>query len=246
VNEVLILCYHAVSPTWAAPLSVTPDEFERQMSFLRRRGWHATTFREAVLRSPQRRTVAVTFDDAFRSVRDLAHPILSALGWPATVFAPTAFMSRHQPLRWQGVDRWLSTPDAPELMCMDWDDLTALSEHGWEIGSHTHSHPRLTGLSDGDLDDELRRSREECQEHLRHSCESIAYPYGDVDERVTARAQVVGYRAGAALSSSLRPMGALRWPRLGIYHDDVDRRFRLKMSPVTRFLRASQLWPDRE
>jgi hypothetical protein len=104
----------------------------------------------------------------------------------------------------------------------------------------------LTGLADRDLDNELRRSREECEEHLRRPCASIAYPYGDVDERVAERARKSGYRAGAALSSSLRPMGVMRWPRLGIYHGDVDRRFGLKMSPVTRRLRASQLWRDHE
>src|SRR5205085_9051635 len=86
LSDVLVLCYHAVSPTWGASLSVTPDEFESQLRTLLRRGWRGATFRDAVLRPPWPRTLAVTFDDAFLSVLELAHPILARLGLPATVF----------------------------------------------------------------------------------------------------------------------------------------------------------------
>jgi hypothetical protein len=40
----LVLCYHALSPTWEAELSITPDAFERQIELLLRRGWHPATF----------------------------------------------------------------------------------------------------------------------------------------------------------------------------------------------------------
>jgi peptidoglycan/xylan/chitin deacetylase (PgdA/CDA1 family) len=244
VTDVLVLCYHAVSPTWAATLSVTPDALERQLSLLLRRGWRSATFTEAVLDPPAARTLAVTFDDAFASVCALAQPILAALEIRATVFAPTAFMGHRQALEWPGIDQWQGTPDAGELMAMDWEDLGGLIELGWEIGSHTRTHPRLTALDDEPLDDELAGSSQECIERLGQPCRSIAYPYGEVDDRVADRARAVGYLAGAGLSSSLRPLGPHRWPRVGIYHRDVDQRFKLKMNPMMRRLRASQLWPS--
>jgi hypothetical protein len=74
-------------------------------------------------------------------------------------------------------------------------------------------------------------------------CTSVAYPYVDVDERVAAAAQAAGYEAGAALSSRLSALGPLRWPRVGIYHGDTQRRFRLKASRPMRLMRASALWP---
>jgi peptidoglycan/xylan/chitin deacetylase (PgdA/CDA1 family) len=126
---------------------------------------------------------------------------------------------------------------------MDWDELGGLSDLGWEIGSHTRTHPRLTALDEQTLREELTVSMHECADHLGVPCRSIAYPYGDVDQRVAERAREAGYVAGAGLSSSLKPLGAHRWPRIGIYHEDVDQRFRLKMNPVMRRWRASQLWP---
>jgi hypothetical protein len=34
----------------------------------------------------------------------------------------------------------------------------------------------------------------------------------------------------------------LRWPRVGIYYGDDLRRFKTKVSPLVRGLRASRLW----
>lgn len=243
MSDVLVLCYHAISPSWTAALSVTPAQFEHHLRALARQGWHAATFEEAVLRPPAQRTLAVTFDDAFASVLEFGLPVLEALGWPATVFAPTAFMSERQPLHWHGIEQWRGSPHASELMGMNWNDLGELIEQGWEIGSHTRSHPRLNELSDDELSEELVQSRLECDKHLGRQCRSIAYPYGGVDERVADAARATGYSAGAALARDLRQRGPLRWPRVGIYHDDSDRRFRLKISPIVRRQRASRLWP---
>ncbi len=241
-----MLCYHAVSPKWDAALSVTPEVLEAQLTELVSRGWRGSSFTDAVLRPPHARTLAVTFDDAFLSVLELARPILTKLELPATVFVPTAFMSRRQPLLWPGVDRWASTPSAGELKGMDWDDLRSLIDLGWEIGAHTCTHPRLTKLDDQAARTELEQSRLQCEEHLAQPCRSVAYPYGDVDPRIANTAAAAGYVAAASLSSSLAQGGPLRWPRVGIYHDDSLWRFRLKANVVMRRLRASRLWPEHE
>jgi peptidoglycan/xylan/chitin deacetylase (PgdA/CDA1 family) len=244
VSDVLVLCYHAVSPTWTATFSVTPDTLERQLSLLVRRGWKGATFTDAVLDPPAAKTLAVTFDDGFGSVFERAEPILSALGLPATVFVPTAFMSNPRQLRWEGIEAWQGSADAHELRCMGWDEVRQLAERGWEIGSHTCTHPHLTTLSDEHLLREMRESLEQCSSHLGRACRSVAYPYGEVDGRIAAAAEEVGYLAGACLSHSLAPRGPHLWPRVGIFHDDFDLRFRLKVSPLTRSARASRLWPS--
>jgi len=48
VSELLVLCYHAISPTWSAGLSVTPEAFERQISSFARTGWGSANFSDAV------------------------------------------------------------------------------------------------------------------------------------------------------------------------------------------------------
>jgi peptidoglycan/xylan/chitin deacetylase (PgdA/CDA1 family) len=246
VNDVLVLCYHALSPTWSASLSVTPDEFERQLRLLVRRGWTGATFRDAVLRPHAGRTLAVTFDDAFLSVLELAYPVMAELGVPGTVFAPTSFMAGRTALTWPGIDHWAGTADASELQSMSWDDLRHLIDQGWEVGSHTRTHPRLSKLDGERLNEELAGSRQDVEQHLGGPCDSVAYPYGDVDERVVARAREAGYRCAAGLSSSLAPLGSHRFPRVGVYHEDPGWRFRLKVSGLMRRARASRLWPAHE
>jgi peptidoglycan/xylan/chitin deacetylase (PgdA/CDA1 family) len=229
VSDVLVLCYHALSPTWPAQLSTTPERFAEQLGRLQRRGWHATTFLEAI-RSPQgRRTVAVTFDDAFRSVATLAKPVLDDLGWPATLFVPTDFPAGAGSLSWDGIEQWRHGAHAGELAALTWPEIRDLAESGWEIGSHTCSHPRLTTVSDEALARELQESKTACEQQLARPCATLAYPYGDVDARVVAATVRAGYEAAAALPA--RPHGPRRheWPRIGVYHKDGPGRLRLKL-----------------
>lgn len=243
VSEVLVLGYHAVSPTWDAPLSITPDALASQLEILVKRGFKGATFTEAVLDPPHPRTLAVTFDDGFLSVLERAAPILNRFGWPGTIFVPTAFMETRQPLLWEGVGHWADTPFADELQGMCWGDLLSLVEQGWEVGSHTCTHPRLTQLDHQGAYDELAESRTECERRLHRTCTAAAYPYGAVDERVAEAARQAGYLAAARLTSDLTPRGPLRWPRVGVYHKDASWRFRLKANISTRRLRATSLWP---
>ena len=234
MRDTVVLCYHAVSEDWPAPLSVRPDRLEEQLELLLRRGYRGATFSEAVLAPPWRRTVAVTFDDGFRSVRDLALPILSRLGLPGTIFAVSAFAAGGGRLSWDGIDHWESGPHSHELESLSWDDLRGMSELGWEVGSHTRSHPRLTRLDDASLKDELRGSLEACRDGRQGGCSSVAYPYGDVDARVVAVAGSAGYRTGAALPARPHARRPLEWPRIGVYHGDDRRRFVLKLSRLVR------------
>jgi peptidoglycan/xylan/chitin deacetylase (PgdA/CDA1 family) len=245
VTDVIVLCYHALSPTWEADLSTTPERFERQIELLLDRGYASATFTEAVTSPPTHPTVVITFDDAYRSVIELARPILDRLELPATVFVPTDSIGSHEsqaPLHWPGIDQWLDGPHERELIPMSWADLRTLADAGWEIGSHTGSHPHLTQLDDHTLDDELRRSKGTCEQHLSRPCTSLAYPYGDVDPRVVAAAAHAGYSAAATLPAHLDSRKALEWPRIGIYRVDGELRFRLKVSPWLRRLRRSTAW----
>jgi peptidoglycan/xylan/chitin deacetylase (PgdA/CDA1 family) len=240
-DDLVVLAYHAVSVAWPSPLAVAPAEFERQLVWLLARGYRAVTFSEAVSGATHGRRVAVTFDDAFVSVGSRARPILDRLGIPATVFAPTAFVTDPAMLRG---DRWMHTPWAAEIERLSWDELRSMSESGWEVGSHTRGHPRLPELGDAALAEELRRSREDCAAAIGH-CTSVAYPYGAFDARVTDAARAAGYEVGATLPARLAPMtrgDPLAHPRVGIYRRDHMGRFRAKVSPGLRRLRASPAW----
>lgn len=238
MRDTLVLCYHALSPTWEADLSVTPDAFAKQLKYLDQAGYHGVTFTEAVQARARRRQVAVTFDDAFASVAALAKPVLDDLGWPATIYAVSDFAEDGRPLFWPGVDQWHGTPDAHELTSLDWSALRALHGAGWEIGSHTVAHPKLTTLDDDRLAVELEASRAAVEAAIGAPCPSIAYPYGDVDGRVVQATARAGYITGAALPARWNTLGALEWPRVGIYHPDNLARFLLKSARLGRRTRG--------
>ena len=198
-GELLVLCYHAVSDEWPSRLAVTTGDFRRQLSSLVDRGYRGVTFTDAVTGPADGKRLAVTFDDGYATLATKALPILAELGLVATVFMPTRFPDSGEPMSWPGIEDWLGTEHEPELEPLGWDGLRTLSDAGWEIGSHTVSHPRLTRIDDERLAAELAESKAELERRLERPCRSLAYPYGDVDERVIAAARDAGYVAGAEL-----------------------------------------------
>ncbi len=217
---------------------MTPRRFAEQLGFLVRRGYRGVTFSAAATPARGRR-VAVTFDDAFASVAHLARPVLEALDWPGTVFAVSDFAASGHRLRWAGIDHWEATEFAHELEGLNWEELAGLAEGGWEIGSHTVTHPKLTQVDDGTLEDELRRSKAAVEAGIGQPCLTLAYPYGDVDGRVVAAAVRAGYAAAAALPAKMHASRRLEHPRVGVYHPDDLRRFRLKTARLTREAREN-------
>ena len=235
----LVLCYHAISHSWPSALAIAPDRLRDQVQHLLAGGLVPATLADVVTGKVSGRALVVTFDDGFRSVFTEALPVLSALGVPATVFVPTGYVGSSEPMAWPGIDQWRATEHADELLPMDWDQLRELRDAGWEIGSHSQTHPRLTDLDDERLAAELSSSREACEEALGESCLTLAYPYGTHDERVRAAARDAGYRVAAGM----RPGAGdpFCWPRIGVYPADQPWRFRVKTSSSVRRLRSSRL-----
>jgi peptidoglycan/xylan/chitin deacetylase (PgdA/CDA1 family) len=224
VADVLVLCYHGISDTWPAATTVKPGDFERQLAEFVRRGYRGATFSEALTAPPSERTLVVTFDDAHRSVFELAAPIMAKLGVPGTIFVPTDYAGTDQPMGWDGYDEWLGTEHEPELLCMDWEQLRALAADGWEIGSHTCAHPRLSQLEEAQIATELRESRRICEERMGTPCTSIAYPYSDYDDRAVRAAGEAGYRFACTVPRGPANPLPLQWPRVGVYLGESPRR----------------------
>jgi peptidoglycan/xylan/chitin deacetylase (PgdA/CDA1 family) len=241
MKDVLSLCYHAVSPSWDWRYAVRPEQLEAHVRELLRRGYRPATFTEAVTAPAARRTLAVTFDDGHRSVLELGLPVLSKLGVPATVFVVTGHVDSGRPLTFGRLGEYAGTRDEHELASLTWHDLGRLADEGWEIGSHTQTHSRLTDLDNAALGRELSESREACAARLGLPCSSIAYPFGAADARVAVAAGAAGYRAGAAVEAGFRPREALRHPRVPILLGDDSERFARKTSPVRRRMAVFRL-----
>jgi len=189
----LVLCYHAVSPTWEHRLSIKPDLLLRQVRALSR-FW----------------MVHVTFDDAFRSAASV-FPALERLGVTLQIFVCTRYARAGAPLSIPE----LAGDDPSQLATMSWDELREHADRGVRIGSHAVSHPHLTRLSDDELRRELEDSKAEIEAELGRRCPELAYPYGEHDERVRAATQAAGYDRAYALRGSKGDAYAL--PRADLY-----------------------------
>jgi peptidoglycan/xylan/chitin deacetylase (PgdA/CDA1 family) len=217
MSDLVVLCYHGISDTWPAPTTVRAGDLEQQLRDFLRRGYRAATFAEALTNPPAERTLVVTFDDAHVSVGEQAAPILAELGIPATVYVPTRYPDSGLPMGWEGYDMWLGTEHEPELACMGWERLGELRAAGWEIASHTVSHPHLSRLGEAEIAAELSESKAECERRIAAPCLSLAYPYGDFDERVVRAAREAGYGFAATIPRGPQAPLPLRWPRVGVY-----------------------------
>lgn len=181
-----ILMYHRIDvhnpglPEITQRLTVLPDTFARQMTWLHDHGYHTITQRElfdAVTHHEPlgAKPVLVTFDDGYRDVFGQASEVILRLGLHATAYVITGRIS--------GRDESFLT----------WPLLRSLERRGIEIGSHTVTHADLTHLTDAALSDELRTSREALERGLGHPVQWLAYPYGRVDGRVVTAAREAGY-----------------------------------------------------
>jgi peptidoglycan/xylan/chitin deacetylase (PgdA/CDA1 family) len=223
----VILCYHAVAERGRHRLAIPPELLERQLKSVLARRYAGATAAQAL--AGRGRLLHVTFDDAYRNV-EAALPLLRRLRLPVTVFACTAFADGGLPLDIPELHDDVLRDPGP-LTTMPWERLRALVDEGVEIGSHTRTHPHLVRLSDAELQRELAQSKQELEDELGRPCPYVAYPYGDVDERVAAAARAAGYDAGFALGP--RPRGdRFMVPRTDLYTPDGVVRTIVKTTPL--------------
>jgi peptidoglycan/xylan/chitin deacetylase (PgdA/CDA1 family) len=220
-RDVLVLCYHGVTPE-AVHGEVTPQALRAHLGAVARRGYRWTTFTDAVTGTEPGKVAAVTFDDGIASAVEHGLPILDELGAPGTMFLTVSM------LRWGGR--------------VDAAGAAALAERGWEVGSHTMTHPVLTSVDDATLEQELTQSKAQLERVTGRVCTAVSYPTGRCDARVVAAAATAGYVAGAGLDGAVHaPLGPLAWPRVGVRGDDSLRVFKVKCSRPMRRLRSSWL-----
>lgn len=243
VGEILVLCYHAVSDNWPSPAAIAPGRLGAQLRLLRRRGYRALTLSEALEGGAPRRSMVVTFDDAYTSILERGLPVLDALGIAATVFVPTDAADSAGLMEWSELARWVGTEHEEELRCMSWEELRRLAGRGWEVGSHTCSHPHLTEIDTNRAERELSLSRQRCEEELQRPCSSLAYPFGSYDRGVRELVAASGYGAAVTLDERIvEPLagrGPLDVPREAIYRETGWLTFALKTSRIVRRVRIS-------
>jgi peptidoglycan/xylan/chitin deacetylase (PgdA/CDA1 family) len=193
-----ILCYHKVERRLELGVTrLSPRRFARQMERFAQDGWTSLTLDELAACARGGRTagpkeLAITFDDAYRGLREHAFPVLDALGFSATCFVITEYAGR--------LNEWDVAYGGRRFAHLAWRDIRKWEGRGIAFASHTATHPRLTWLPDGDVRRELHHSRGAMAAALGHAPRAISYPFGALGAREVSIARAEGYDVGFALA----------------------------------------------
>jgi peptidoglycan/xylan/chitin deacetylase (PgdA/CDA1 family) len=211
-----ILTYHSLDPSGSV-ISTAPDKFRRQMKNLSDASFQVVSLREIATRIRENRplpskSVAITFDDGFRSLYDVALPVLSDYGYPVTVFLVTSFCGKY--------NRWYGQPESiPVFDLLTWDQISKMQEQQIEFGVHTATHPDLTKLSQSQISEEILGARQTLQDQTGQAESAFAYPYGK--ESAAAR-KLVESNFYAACSTQMKYATAQSdvhfLPRIDMYY----------------------------
>lgn len=218
-----IFTYHAIDNRESV-ISVSPALFCRQMETLAEQGIRGISLDQALTsvgRSGQipQRSVVLTFDDGYLSVYRNALPIMKALGFCGTVFIPTDFVGLNA-LEAQGINK-----DIDRDM-MDWRQIETLMNAGFEVAAHAKTHPDLTRLSPGQLEEEIAVGKHCLEQQLQHAVSSFAYPYGHYDKKVRqAAGRHFRHACTTELGHNLPGLDKLLLKRIDVYYLQKEETF---------------------
>jgi peptidoglycan/xylan/chitin deacetylase (PgdA/CDA1 family) len=184
-----ILMWHVIGATPAGArlpaLFVSPARFTSQVRALKRAGYEGVTMQQVWdawhdgERLP-RRPVVLSFDDGSAGQVRHALPQLRRAGWPGVLNLA-----------------WRFLPDIGGESAVQ-----RLVRAGWEIDSHSVTHPDLTQLDDAALSTELTESRTRIRDAFGAGQASFfAYPSGRYDGRVKRAVRAAGYLAATTVKA---------------------------------------------
>jgi peptidoglycan/xylan/chitin deacetylase (PgdA/CDA1 family) len=211
-----ILAYHSIgTPSWGVN-DVRPADFERHLQIAADDGWSFATPAE-VIAHPERKQLAITFDDGVTSVLTNAVPVLRHHGIPSTMFAVSG---------WADGGR----PDG-HAEVLDWSGLAALQAAGVAVASHSANHKNFGLLGAGEALRELADSRERLEAMLDVEVREFAIPFGQSQNWTAAAGRAAteaGYTTVYAQSVNNRPVGTV--PRTFITRIDRPKIFRAALA----------------
>ncbi|HKP21702.1 MAG TPA: polysaccharide deacetylase family protein [Thermoleophilaceae bacterium] len=173
-SSALAVTYHGVDRA-AGPLSVTPELLREHLDRIVDAGVPVLTISEIAAHlhagTLPHRAVALTFDDAFGSVPELAAPLLAERRLRATVFVVAGAVG--------GTNAWpTQPPGVAEARLAGAAELRGLAAAGWEVGSHGTRHAPLARISDAEARSEIVDSKAALEHSLQLEVSSFALPYG--------------------------------------------------------------------
>ncbi|MDD3078809.1 MAG: polysaccharide deacetylase family protein [Paludibacter sp.] len=134
--------------------------------------------------------MALTFDDGFEAHYTYAYPVLKEHNIPATFFVNSGNL--------------VHKGETQKGRYGFWEDFKEMADNGYEIGSHSLTHPDLTSLPYNSIYEELEQDKENIESNIGKKCLSHAYPYclNNEDVRNVAAPLFIGARQCGTLENN--------------------------------------------
>ncbi len=176
-GPVPILVYHALGtapPSEAYPgLYVSRPEFSEEIAWLAQNGYQGVTLDEVERAwyhggTLPRRPIVITFDNGYPPQVRFAPKVLGRYGWPGVLFEIT--------------EEHLTPPYIRPVIRM-----------GWEVDSHSATHPDLTQLAGAELAYQVAGSRRYLQREFGVPSDNFCYPSSLYNGATIAAVRAAGY-----------------------------------------------------
>ncbi len=190
VSSAVVLMYHRFGEDNAPSTNIRIKQFEEHIVELRSGNYNVVPLAEIVAalaehRQLPPRTVAITIDDAHRSIYEEAWPRLRGAGLPFTVFVSTNPVDRRLP-------GYLS-----------WEQLRQLAASDTTIANHTMSHLHMTAANDATNAAEIEGAHRRIIEEIGNAPPLFAYPYGEYSNRTIELVKAAGLTAALGQQSGV-------------------------------------------
>lgn len=164
-------------------LSVTPENFAKQLDYIKNNGFQAITLDDlsnslsSGINHLPKKPIILTFDDGYRDFYTVAFPELKSRNIKATAYIVLNFLNDKD-------GRYLTTSQLKEL------DHSGLIT----IGSHTLNHVDLPAIALTRASQEIYQSRRGLEKIVGHSVLHFCYPSGKWNETIANLVRAAGYQ----------------------------------------------------
>ncbi|SFV52380.1 Polysaccharide deacetylase family protein [hydrothermal vent metagenome] len=197
-NQAVIFMYHRFGESRYPSTSIKMEQFAFELEYLKKHHYNVLPLSKIVqiLRNGQdlpQKTVALTMDDAYKSVYTKAYPLLKKYGFPFTVFVNSEPVDKHYG------------------DFMTWEQMREMAAFGAEFGNHSMTHPSFVSflsLGSKKMQEMIKKELDGAKKRLKKELGSayvdiVAYPFGEYTNAIRDHVASLGYVACAQMGGVL-------------------------------------------
>jgi peptidoglycan/xylan/chitin deacetylase (PgdA/CDA1 family) len=209
--------------------TLNKQQFTDFLSILADNGYHTLRAHDLVDSWPaildQDHNVMLTFDDGYASHKDDVAELLTRYKMTATFFVLSSYVNKQ---------RSTAKFAGHSNLFLSSEDLKQMHAAGFEIGSHTHTHPLCGLISDDQFIHEISLSKQILEDAIESCVTTFSFPYGRQKAYTSSNLNALikaGYLAAFTQSGKkITPKSSLlTLPRINIDRFDTNHTFQRKL-----------------